>query len=65
VRTELVFESNISCKSYFSGGDSIILLQIGVFSKVEETHVSLGRIQSILVSGAWNTLFSCDNGFGA
>jgi hypothetical protein len=56
-----IFPANLT----FQGGDRIIFLQIGIFSKVEETHVSLGRIQSILVSGAWNTLFSCDNGFGA
>jgi hypothetical protein len=61
VRKELVFESNTSCKSQFSDGDRKILLQTGVFSKVEEKHVFLGRNQSVLESGVCSTLFPWEN----
>jgi hypothetical protein len=45
----------------FQGGERLILVKIGVFSKVEETQVSLQRKQSVLEAGASSTLFPCEN----
>jgi hypothetical protein len=61
VRLELVFERNTSCESYIQGGDRLCLLQIGLFSWVEETHVSLQTTPSVLEAGASSTLPLCDN----
>jgi hypothetical protein len=45
----------------FQGGDSLILFQIGVFSLVEKTHVSVKRKPCVLEGAAYSTLFSCEN----
>jgi hypothetical protein len=43
----------------FQGGVRLIFFQIGLFSLIEETHVSLQRNPSMLEEGASNTLFHC------
>jgi hypothetical protein len=45
----------------FPGGERLILFLVGLFSLVEETHVSLEKNPFILDSGASGTLFSCEN----
>jgi hypothetical protein len=45
----------------FQGGERLISLQIGLFSKFEEIHVSLERKPSVFEAGAYSTLFPCEN----
>jgi hypothetical protein len=41
----------------FQGGDRLCLLQIGLFSRVEVTHVSPQRKACMLETAAFSTLF--------
>jgi hypothetical protein len=45
----------------FQGGERLILFQIGLFSKIEETHISLKIKTSVLEAGASCTQFPCKN----
>jgi hypothetical protein len=45
----------------FQGGERLISFQIGLFSKVKETHLSLERQPSVLEGGASSTLLPCEN----
>jgi hypothetical protein len=56
VRTELVFEREMSCHLDFSSGDWLCLFQLGLFSLGEETQVSLERKPWVLEAGASSTL---------
>jgi hypothetical protein len=57
VRIESVFEWNTCSLSWFKGEESHILLQISLFSLVEETYVSLKRKPSMSEGGESSTLF--------
>jgi hypothetical protein len=48
-------------KDSFQGGIRLMLLQIGLFTRVEETYVSLKRKPSVLEADASRTLFPCQN----
>jgi hypothetical protein len=45
----------------FQGGDRVSLLQIGLFSSVEDTLVSLLRKTPMLEAATSSTLFPCEN----
>jgi hypothetical protein len=45
----------------FQGGERLILFQIGLFSNVEESHVSLQRKPTMLEAAASGTLLPCEN----
>jgi hypothetical protein len=45
----------------FQGKERVILLQIGLFSRVDKTHVSLKRKPSMLQAAAFSTWFVCEN----
>jgi hypothetical protein len=45
----------------FQGGEKLILIEIGLFSCVEEIHVSLERKPLYWVAGACSTLLHCEN----
>jgi hypothetical protein len=60
VRIEFVFEAILPAKLILQSADMIILLQIGIFSNAEGTHVSVRRNQCALESGACSTLFPRD-----
>jgi hypothetical protein len=49
------------CKLGASGGESVCLLQIVLFSRVEGTHISLERTKSVVKEGPSSTLFTCEN----
>jgi hypothetical protein len=57
VRIELVCARNTSCNLGFSSGDRLSLFQIGQFSWVDETHVSLERNPFVIEAVATSTLF--------
>jgi hypothetical protein len=57
VGIELVFHRNTSCHIGVSRWDSLCLLQIGIFSWDEETHVSFVRKPRTLAGGASSVLF--------
>jgi hypothetical protein len=61
VRIELVCERNNSCNLGFEGGHRLSFFQIGLFSWVEETHVSLQWNSSVLEVGPSRTLFPCES----
>jgi hypothetical protein len=45
----------------FEAGERLILFQIGIFSSIEETHVSLQGKPSVLEAGTYISLFPCEN----
>jgi hypothetical protein len=45
-------------------GERLIFFQIGLFSSVQETHISLRRKTSMVEVGASSTLFLCENWVG-
>jgi hypothetical protein len=57
----LVFERNASANHSFQGGQRLILYQIGLFSWVKETQVSVQRHPSVLDAGRSRALFPCEN----
>jgi hypothetical protein len=54
---ELVFEKNTSWKSQFHCEERLILFHLGLFTKFEETQVSLERKPSVLEAGASSNSF--------
>jgi hypothetical protein len=60
VRIDLVFEGNSSCKHRFQDGVMPSLLQKGLLSWVEKTHVSLQWKPSMIEAAASSTLFPCE-----
>jgi hypothetical protein len=61
VRTELVLKGILPANHSFQGGDRLCLLPLGLFSSVEETHVSLQRKPTVLEAAASSTFFPCEN----
>jgi hypothetical protein len=61
VLIELIFKEIFHANHSFQGGERLIFFQIGLFSKVEETHVSLERKPTVLEARASTTLFPCKN----
>jgi hypothetical protein len=61
VRIELVFKKILPAYHNFPGEQMLNLFQIGLFSRGEETHVSLQRKPSRIVKGASSALFHCEN----
>jgi hypothetical protein len=57
VRTELVLKGILPANHSFQGGDRLCLLPLGLFSSVEETHVSLQRKPTMLETAASSTFF--------
>jgi hypothetical protein len=47
----------------FEAGERLILLQIGLFSSTEETHVSVKGKPSISEAGTCSSLLPCENLF--
>jgi hypothetical protein len=45
----------------FQGGDRLSLFQIGLYSRVAETNISLERNPFVIEAKASNTLFPCEN----
>jgi hypothetical protein len=58
---ELVFESNTFSKSEFSSYRKAHFVQRGGFGSIEDRHVSLLTIPSMLQTAAITTLFPCKN----
>jgi hypothetical protein len=58
---ELVFQGILPATFVFQGGERLILFQIGLFSCVEETHVSLQRQPCVVQALTYRTLFQCEN----
>jgi hypothetical protein len=50
----------LSANHCFPGGERLILFQIGLFSSVEETRVSLQRQPSLVDAGGSRTLLPCE-----
>jgi hypothetical protein len=61
VRIELVFEKIHSAYHNFPGEQRLYLFEIGLFSRTEDTHVSLQRKPCRLKAGASSALFPCEN----
>jgi hypothetical protein len=61
VRIDLVCKGVLPAHEGFQGGDMLNLIQMGLFSWVEETHVSLERNPSKLQAGVSSTFFACEN----
>jgi hypothetical protein len=61
VRTELFLKGILPAYHCFLGGEMLILFKIVLFSKVEETQVSLKRKPSVLEAEAFGLLFPFDN----
>jgi hypothetical protein len=61
VRIELVLEGICHASHSFQWGEWLILLQVGLFTQVEEIHVSLEWTPSVFKGGVSSTLFSCEN----
>jgi hypothetical protein len=53
----------LPAKKNVQGGERPILFQIGIFSTVDETHVSLKRKPYVLEAGASSTLFPYENSY--
>jgi hypothetical protein len=59
VTIELVFERILPSIQKLQGWERLILFQIGLFSYIEETNVSLERTPSLWEAGATSTVFPC------
>jgi hypothetical protein len=57
VRSELVFERSPFASHRFEGGNRFCLIKTGLFSCVEEIHVSLQRKPSVKEAGVFSTFF--------
>jgi hypothetical protein len=57
VRIELVFKGILPENHSFQGGERLILFQNGLFSRVEEMHISLQRKPSTLEAAASSHCF--------
>jgi hypothetical protein len=60
LRIELVVKGTVLVNHCFQGGKALILLQIGLFSEVEGSHVSLKGKTPVLAAGASSTFFPCE-----
>jgi hypothetical protein len=61
VKTELVFERMLPSNQKYQGRQGLIFFQMGLFSSVEEIHISLQRTPFDIEAGSSSTLFPFEN----